>query len=312
MGIVVYPNDGADVNELLKNAASAMHHAKDCGKNNYQFFTESINEKAYERLSMANKLHSALEREELYLLYQPKIDIQRQQIVGFEALVRWQHPVLGSVPPSRFIPVAEETGLIVPLGEWVLRTACLQNKLWQESGYPHLKIAVNVSSRQFNGGRLVDTVNIILNETGLDPHSLELELTEGVLMENTEITGAVLSQLKALGVDIALDDFGTGYSSLSYLNSFPIDVIKIDQSFARNITNDRNSGAIALAIIALSRSLNLEVVAEGVELEPQLDFMRRHGCNIVQGYYFSPPISADQASALLENFLYENQVKAAL
>ena len=292
IGIIVYPTDGDDTDTLLKNADVALHHAKDRGKNNYQFYTESLNASAFERLLLENSLHGALERREFQLYYQPKVDIATGQTASMEALIRWQHPKLGIISPEKFIPVAEDTGLIVSLGEWVLRTASAQAKAWQHKGVLPMPMAINVSARQFKEGRLADTIERILVETGLEPRFLEVELTEGTLMEDTEISTVVLAELKAMGINIALDDFGTGYSSMSYLKRFPIDTLKIDKSFVQDTTIDNDSAAIVKAIIALAQNLRLRVVAEGVETKEQLNFLREHGCDEVQGYYFSAPLES--------------------
>lgn len=298
-GITIYPTDGTDAEALLKQADIALHHAKELGRNRYQFFTETMNAQALERLSLENRLHRALERGEFELYYQPKVDVQTDRTVGMEALVRWHNPDYGMVSPGEFIPLAEQSGLVVRLGEWVLRVACEQTKAWHDAGLTALCIAVNLSARQFKEKHLSRTVAQTLKAAGLDGRYLELELTEGILMEDTETSRDTLFELKELGVRIALDDFGTGYSSLSYLQRFPIDTLKIDRSFVRDINTDPESTALAAGIIALSKTLKLNVVAEGVETRAQLHFMREHGCNEVQGYYYSPPIPADDFVAWL-------------
>ena len=265
IGISLYPYDGTDADTLLKNADTALYRAKEQGRNNYQLYTPAMNARAFERLAMENSLRKALERQQFLLHYQPQVDIVTGKIVGMEALVRWQHPDLGLVYPAEFIPLAEETGLIVALGEWVLRTACAQNRLWQRAGLPQLSVAVNLSARQFQHHGLVDTIARILRETGIDPRTLEMEITETIAMQNADFTNVVLRHLKDMGVHVAMDDFGTGYSSLSYLKKFPIDTLKIDQSFVRDIHTDPNDAAIANAVIVLAHSLKLDVVAEGVE-----------------------------------------------
>jgi len=301
MGISLYPNDSEDAQTLLKNADTAMYRAKAQGRNNYQFYTSTMNAKALERLMMENSLRHAMERQEFVLYYQPQININTEQIVGMEVLVRWQHPELGLISPAKFIPLAEETGFIIPLDEWVLRTACAQNKAWQEAGFPPLRMSVNLSTRHFKRKDFVETVARVLKETGLDPKCLELELTESIVMENAEAAIGTLHKLKEMGIYLSLDDFGTGYSSLSYLRRFPIDTLKIDQAFVRNISTDPDDAAIAILIIAMAHSLKLKVIAEGVETEEQLEFLRANRCDEMQGYYFSWPLSKDAFTQLLQN-----------
>jgi EAL domain-containing protein (putative c-di-GMP-specific phosphodiesterase class I) len=263
--------------------------AKEHGRNNFQFFTLDMNAQALERLTMENSLRHALEREEFVLHYQPRVDLRTRQVTGVEALVRWQHPEFGLVPPSQFIPIAEENGLIVPLGEWVLRAACLQNKHWQDSGLPPVSVAVNLSARQFRNPELVESIRVILEETGLDPHYLELEITESAAMERADDSVVKLNELKAMGVRISMDDFGTGYSSLSYLQSFPLDKIKIDRAFIANLGHSAQAATIIRAVIALGRGLDLPVVAEGVETEEQRLFLAAENCNEIQGYLVGRP-----------------------
>jgi len=298
VGISLYPNDGEDVETLLKNADAAMSRAKELGKG-YQFFSPEMNAKATKRLVLESSLRRALERQEMLLHYQPRVDLLTGQITGMEALVRWQHPDLGLVPPAEFIPLAEETEVIIPLGEWVLRTGCLQSKVWKGGGFRLIPVAVNLSPRQLRHQDLVEVVERVLKETNLDPSHLELELTESVLLENNETTIGTLRQLQKMGIQIAIDDFGTGYSSLSYLKRFPINCLKIDRSFVADIPADPDNAAIVKAIITLARSLNLKVIAEGVETTKQLEFLRSMGCQEMQGYLFSKPIPADQATRLL-------------
>jgi len=283
IGISLYPRDGTDVQTLLKNADSAMYRVKEGGRGNFQFYSPAMNEKAYARLSMENALRRALERGELLLHYQPQVDLKTGHISGVEALARWRSPELGDVSPADFIALAEETGLIVPLGEWVPRTACSQVRAWQASGLPHVRLAVNLSARQFRQRELAETIAQILEETGLEPKYLTLELTETVLMEDSDNVGQIMRRLKDLGVRFALDDFGTGYSSLGYLKRFSIDEVKIDRSFVQKITSNPENAAITLAIIGMAQSLNLRVVAEGVETEGQLGYLRRHLCHEIQG-----------------------------
>jgi diguanylate cyclase (GGDEF)-like protein/PAS domain S-box-containing protein len=299
IGISMYPPDGDDPEQLIKHADIAMYRAKQTGRNNFQFYTASMNEQALERLRIESDLRNALERSELLLYYQPKVDVQSGRISGMEALIRWVHPEFGMVLPSRFIGLAEETGLIVPIGAWVLREACMKNKVWQQAGHPELCMSVNISARQFGQKDLVQTIAETLRVTGLEPHCLELELTESMVMTDVENAIGVMQQLKLLGVKISIDDFGTGYSSLAYLKRFPIDVLKIDRSFVRDITVDFNDAAITVSIISLAHNLKLKVIAEGVETEAQLAYLRYHGCDEIQGYLFSRPLPPMECGQLL-------------
>ncbi len=303
IGIASYPKDGEDRQTLLKNADAAMYRAKEMGRNNAQFYAAEMNVKAMERLLLESSLHHALERNEFLLHYQPQVDLRSGEITGMEVLVRWQHPELGLVYPDRFIPVAEDSGLIISLGEWVLRTACAQNKAWQRAGLKPISVAVNLSARQFRQPNLVEVVAGILGETGLDPVHLDLEVTEGLVMQNVEATIATLGRLKAMGVKLSIDDFGTGYSSLSYLKRFPIHTLKIDQSFVRDITTDPSDAAIAKTIISMAHELGLMVIAEGVETEEQKSFLCLRHCDEMQGYLFSRPVPA----AEFENLLREGR-----
>ncbi len=300
IGISMYPEHGEDVESLLKNADTAMYHAKDLGKNNFQFYTSKLDQKVLERLTLENELRKALERKEFVLHYQPLIQINSNKMIGVEALIRWQHPLLGIISPTRFIPLAEETGLIVPIGEWILHSACAQNKAWQDQGYPPLKVSVNLSGRQFKEPDLVHTIADILDKTGLDPQYLELEITENISMNDVNFTIQALQELKALGLKISIDDFGTGYSSLNYLKKFPIDTLKIDQSFVRDIHTDRDDAAIVKAIMAMAFSLDLNVIAEGVETIEQLLFLTKQNCPEAQGYYFNKPLTPDEVLNLLK------------
>ncbi|MBK5275774.1 MAG: EAL domain-containing protein [Desulfuromonadales bacterium] len=298
-GISVYPKDGADVQTLLKNADAAMYRAKELGRNNFQFYTTELNDKAVVRLTMEKYLRQALEKDELILHYQPQVDLATGRITGMEALIRWQSPELGLVPPDRFIPLAEETGLIVPIGEWVLRTSCAQNRAWQDAGFSPLVVAVNLSPRQFRQENLVERVSQVLQDTSLEARFLEIEIVESLVMHDVERVSTILGELKGLGVQLAMDDFGTGYSSLSYLKRFPFDKIKIDISFVREITTDPDSAAIAKAIIAMAHSMNLRVIAEGVETEGQLGYLRSNSCDDMQGFLFSRPVPSGEFGQML-------------
>ena len=304
LGISLYPQDGGDFETLLKHADTAMYRAKESGRNAYRFSASEMNVAALERLQLENGLRQGLERSEFVLHYQPQIDVGSGLIIGAEALLRWRHPQTGLVSPGKFIPVAEISGLIVPIGEWVLREACRQNRSWQDAGLPRISVAVNISSVQFRGGQLEESVRSVLADSGLPPEFLELELTEGIVMGNADETVEILRRLSAMGVKLAIDDFGTGYSSLSYLKRFPIDKLKIDQSFVRDIVSDPDDWAIATAVISLGHSLRLAVIAEGVEQAEQLEMLRMQGCDEFQGYYFSAPLPADEFAELLrrQNF----------
>lgn len=304
VGIALYPTDSTDVDSLIKNADIAMNHAKAQGKNAYQFFKSDMNVRALKRLLLENSLHKALEREELLLHYQPQVHLSTGQIFGLEALVRWQHQDLGLVSPTQFIPIAEETGLIVPLGEWALKTACAQAKAWHDEGHPELAVSVNLSARQLrNPANLLETIKRVLQDTGLDSLCLELELTEGMIIQNAESTITTLNALRALGVKLCIDDFGTGYSSLNYLKRLPFDTLKIDQSFVQDSTTSSDGALIVNAIIALANALKLKVIAEGVETKAQLAFLQEHGCYAIQGYVYSRPAPADEISQLLRKGL---------
>jgi PAS domain S-box-containing protein len=296
IGISVFPVDGGDVESLLKNADAAMFYAKDQGRDRSQFYTASLNQRAVRRFSVETNLRKALERGELLVYYQPKIHIERGEPSGMEALIRWRRD--GQlISPGDFIPIAEETGLIVPIGEWVLRTACAQAAAWTMQGLGSLKVSVNLSAAQFRQPGIVSRIADILETTALPPELLELELTEGMLVEDTAASIATLSELNALGLSISIDDFGTGYSSLSYLKRFPLDALKIDRSFVRDLATDADDAAIVKATIALAHSLRLQVIAEGVETEAQLAYLRRLGCDDAQGYLFSPPVAPDAFAA---------------
>ena len=301
IGISLCPSDGEDVDTLLKNADAAMSHAKSRGSNSYQFYEESMNAAALKRLTLEGELRRAMEHDEFLVHYQPKLDVPTRKITGMEALVRWQHPERGLVSPADFIPLAEETGLIVPIGEWVLRTACAQNKAWQDAGFEPLSVSVNLSSRQFEQQNLTGAVTAALHDTGLAAQYLELEITESMLMRDPEETIMILQAFENKGIRISIDDFGTGYSSLSYLNRFPLDYLKIDRAFVMNITTNPDDAAITTAIVAMAHSLKLKVIAEGVETEEQLAFLRGLGCDEVQGYLFSRPVPAEKFAELLKS-----------
>jgi diguanylate cyclase (GGDEF)-like protein/PAS domain S-box-containing protein len=303
IGISFYPSSGDNAEMLVKTADIAMYHAKEQGRNNYQFYRSSASDETSALFALEHSLRRALERNELSLHYQPQIDIETNAITGMEALLRWQHPERGMIPPLEFIPLAEETGLIIPIGEWVLRSACAQNKEWQDAGLPPVRIAVNLSVRQLKQKNLVARIEEILAETGLDPQWLELELTESMIMNNSENSIQQLTEIKALGIELAIDDFGTGYSSLSYLKRFPIDRVKIDQSFVQGVCCDPDDAAISQAIIALATILKLKVTAEGVETQDQLSFLREHQCCDAQGYLFSRPLPVEAMTRMLQQTL---------
>lgn len=299
IGIAICPNDGQEMDQLMKHADTAMSRAKEQGGNNYQLYSPIMNQSATKRLALENNLRHALERGEFVLHYQPKVDLATGRIVGMEALVRWKSPELGMISPAEFIPLAEETGLIVPIGEWILRTACAQNKAWQRMNLPPIRMGVNLSVRQLQRQTLIGTVAHLLNETGLDPNYLELELTESIIMKSSESTMAELRELHLGGIEISIDDFGTGYSSLSYLKRLPIDSLKIDKSFVQDVTTDPDDAAIVTAIVTMAHSLKLKVVAEAVETVEQLEFLRSLKCDRMQGYLFSKPLPAEEVTSLL-------------
>jgi len=299
IGISICPNDGNDGLALLRTADTAMYQAKASGRNKFEYFAPEMTARAQETLRVSNDLRRAIERKEFVLHYQPQIDLTTGHIVGAEALIRWQHPEWGLVFPGKFIGVAEDTGLIQPMGEWVLREACRQNKAWQAAGLPHIDMAVNLSAKQFEHNQIERLTKEVLRESGLDARYLELEVTESMIMQNVEQAISVMNMLKTIGVKLSIDDFGTGYSSLSYLKRFPLDKLKIDQSFVRDIEADEGSASIVTAIIGLAKSLKLRVIAEGVEKEMQLGFLRRGNCDEMQGYYFSKPIPAADFESLL-------------
>jgi len=299
IGISLFPSDGLDVDELVKNADAALHQAKADGGGLHRASTEDMTRQVAERFDLEGRLRRAIERQEFVLHYQPLVSLRDRRIKGVEALVRWEDPERGRIPPNQFIGLAEETGLIVPLGEWVLRTACAQMQAWRESGIFDGTIAVNLSPVQFRAPDIVDRVAWILEETGLPATALELEITEGALIGDAGAAETTLTRLKELGVRLAIDDFGTGYSSLAYLKRFPIDTLKIDQSFVRGIPKDPADMEIAGAVISLARSLDLESLAEGIETEAQLDFLRARGCESGQGYLFGRPMPAGDLAVLV-------------
>jgi diguanylate cyclase (GGDEF)-like protein/PAS domain S-box-containing protein len=308
IGVSVYPDDGKDAETLIKNADTAMYQAKENGRQSYQFFKSVMNVRAVERQSIEESLRRALERKEFSLHYQPKVRLATGEITGAEALLRWNHPTRGSVSPANFIPVAEDCGLILPIGHWVLREACKQARAWLDAGLPLGSVAVNISSMEFREDHFLENVFTTLSETGLDPRFLELELTESVLMKRVESAASVLKALRTRGVQIAVDDFGTGYSSLSYLRKFPIDALKIDQSFVRQITSAPDDSTIVTAVISMGRSLRLRVIAEGVETQQELAFLRARLCDEAQGFHFSRPVPPQQFANLLKNGIPEASV----
>jgi diguanylate cyclase (GGDEF)-like protein/PAS domain S-box-containing protein len=308
IGISVYPEDGEDAETLIKNADTAMYHAKEKGRNNFQFFKPEMNLKAVARQSLEGGLRRALEQEEFLLHYQPKVNLDTGQITGVEALIRWQQPGLGLVLPAQFVPIAEDCGLIVQIGRWVLQEACRQAREWQDAGLPFKRVSVNVSAVEFRDRGFIEGVRRILAETGFEARYLDMELTEGVLMEDAECTAAVLRELKTMGIQVAVDDFGTGYSSLSYLRQFAVDVLKIDQSFVHYLSGDRDDSAIVNAIIDMGKNLELRVIAEGVETQQQREYLQSQNCAEGQGYLFSRPLAAAQLAHLLRMGLPETVV----
>ncbi|WP_255352321.1 MULTISPECIES: bifunctional diguanylate cyclase/phosphodiesterase [unclassified Methylophilus] len=299
IGIAVYPDDGDSVDVLTRHADAAMYHAKNSGRNNYQFFTKEMSARVAAQLTMENSLQKAISNNELLLFYQPKVSIKTGKIIGAEALIRWSHPEWGLMMPDRFIKIAEESGLIKGIGHWVLREACTQNKKWQDAGLPEIPIAINVSVVELHHAHFTQEVMKVLLQTGLQPYNLELEVTESVAFQSEATVIHDLNKLKEMGVRLSVDDFGTGYSSLSYLKLLPVNTIKIDKSFIRDIQIDINDAAIVTAIIKMSQSLGLTVIAEGVETQAQLEFLKSHDCDEMQGYLFSRPLPADEFEALL-------------
>jgi diguanylate cyclase (GGDEF)-like protein len=312
LGISIFPEHGADGDTLIKSADAAMYCAKENGRNNFRFFTDDMNAQVAERLTLENSLRLALDRKELFLVYQPQMEIATGKITGLEALLRWQHPELGLVPPDKFIRIAENSGLIMPIGEWVLRSACSQARKWQDEGLLAVPVAVNVSAIQFRQDGFCELIRRVLYETGLAPQYLELELTESLLLSSADVTSSVLHELKALGLKLAIDDFGTGYSSLSYLKHFPVSKLKVDRSFVRDVAVNADDAAITTAIISMAKSLKLKVIAEGVENEAQMSFLRAHQCDEIQGYYFSKPLTVDKVPDKLRGTSVERASSASL
>jgi diguanylate cyclase (GGDEF)-like protein/PAS domain S-box-containing protein len=308
IGVSVYPDDGQDAETLIKNADTAMYQAKENGRQSFQFFKPAMNARAVERQSIEESLRRAMERQEFALHYQPKISLTTGAITGAEALIRWTHPTRGPISPAQFIPIAEDSGLILSIGNWVLRQACAQARAWVDAGLPSVTMAVNVSAIEFRATGFLEGLFMILSETGLDPKSLELELTETVLMKHAESTAAILQILRQRGIRVAVDDFGTGYSSLSYLRKLPIDALKIDQSFVRQISTGGDDLAIVSAVINMARSLKLRVIAEGVETQTEVDFLQLHRCDEAQGYYFAKPMPPGQFASLLRHRIPKPQV----
>ena len=303
VGVSIYPTDGATRDELIKNAAVALHHVKEGGHNRYQFFSNEMNTRARHRLEVESGIRRALKNHELVVYYQPKVDLNNRRLAGMEALVRWRDPVLGLIPPGEFIPIAEESGLIEQIGQWVLEETCAQNYRWQAAGLPPVCASVNVSARQFRNRNFVASVEDVLVRTGLEPRWLELEITESILMGDIDSIVARMEDLRRLGVSLSIDDFGTGYSSLSYLCRFPITTLKIDRAFIADVQTNPHTAEIARAIIGLSRGLNLEVVAEGAEVKEQVAFLKEHGCDLVQGYFYSRPLPAEEFAVILRDGL---------
>jgi diguanylate cyclase (GGDEF)-like protein len=301
IGISIYPDDGTDAETLIKSADTAMYHAKESGRENFKFFKQEMNDRAVHRQSIEASLRLALEREEFVLHYQPKVNLRSGIIVGCEALIRWQHPERGLLSPEQFVSIAEDCGLILPIGRWVLRQACMQAFAWREAGLPPIVVAVNTSAIELRSIDFLDNIRKTLSDTGMEPRYLELELTESVLMQNAESSNAMLLALHELGAKLALDDFGTGYSSLSYLRRFPIDTLKIDQSFVNHVTSNQGDATIVCSVVSLGKSLNKRVIAEGVETKEQYAFLLAQDCDEGQGYYLGRPVVPEELAALLRH-----------
>jgi diguanylate cyclase len=304
LGITIYPNDHLEVDGLIKNADMAMYHAKETGRNDYKLYRSELNDRSAEFMALENSLRRGLDRTEFRLFYQPQVSLSTGKIVGAEALLRWQHPELGIIGPSKFIHLAESTGLILRLSEWVIYTACSQYSAWEAAGLNLPRMAINLSGQHLRQANLTEIFKIVLREHGLQHQNLELEITENIISKDKDAMLALLSELRHMGIRIAIDDFGTGFSSFSYLKTFPVDTIKIDQCFVRDVTSDRHDAAIALAIIDLAHSLSLNVIAEGVETQAQLDFLTQNHCDQMQGYIFSPPVPAEQFEQMLAEGKY--------
>ncbi|HAU2042688.1 TPA: bifunctional diguanylate cyclase/phosphodiesterase, partial [Legionella pneumophila] len=300
IGISLFPKDGLDANTLLKNSDTAMYLAKKEGRNNFQFYNNSINQQSLKRLELQTQIHNALKNNEFFILYQPIYNLRSGELVGAEALIRWGHPAIGLLTPDEFIPIAEETGVISQVGEWVLRHACIQNKTWQLMGLPHISISVNVSWRQLKNGNFIEIAESVLKESRLDPQYLEIEFTESTMMQKSTPIDSTLIKISKLGIKMAIDDFGTGYSNLSYLKTFPVNKLKIDRSFIQNCTTNPNDASIVEAIIAMAHSLELKVLAEGVDTIDKAFFMHQHGCDEVQGFLYGLPVKADKFVKLMQ------------
>ncbi|MDJ0511202.1 MAG: bifunctional diguanylate cyclase/phosphodiesterase, partial [Crocosphaera sp.] len=302
IGIAIYPEDGEQAETLLKNADSTLYRTKEWGRNHYQFYNPIMTSEISESFTLETQLHQAIKNQELILYYQPQINIKTGKVYGLEALIRWNNPKSGLISPEKFIPLAEKTGLILPIGEWVLKTACQQNKKWQEMGLPPVRVAVNLSAQQLQQPNLIRTVEKSLNDVQLEPQWLELEVTESMLMKNTKLANNTLCELREMGVHISMDDFGTGYSTLGYLKTFPFHTLKIDQSFVRELSENAQDLSIISAIMTLSRGFNMRVIAEGVENKKQLNLLRQLQCEEMQGYFFSHPLSPEDIIKYLINF----------
>jgi EAL domain-containing protein (putative c-di-GMP-specific phosphodiesterase class I) len=310
MGIATYPLDGETTEDLLKGADIAMYSAKDAGRNTYEFYTTELRERTSQRLTLLEGLRKAIDSDEgLYLHYQPKVDVERQMVIGVEALIRWEHPEFGKVPTEKFIRLAEETDLILPLGQWVIDQACLQMRSWLDAGLPPMRMSVNLSARQFRAGNLVETVVASLAAARLNPRFLDVELTEGTLITDLEETRRALERLRDIGITVSIDDFGTGYSSLGYLTQLPIDTLKIDRSFIADGLTSRDGIAVSSAIIGMARTLRLDVIAEGVETDEQLRFLGELGCHRIQGFLISRPIPGDEILDFVSSFAAEPAVR---
>lgn len=309
IGVSLYPEDGTDSKSLFTHAEQAMTRVKNQGRNGYKFYSEEIGARSLERIELKMAIRRALERDEFELYYQPKLDLKTGEITCLESLIRWRHPKKGLILPAAFIPMAEETNLIIPIGEWGLRVACEQSRRWRDKGLPPLRIAVNFSARQFQQENLVENVCTVLQETNLEPAALELEITESIAMDQVDKGIKTMNKLNALGVRLAIDDFGIGYSSLGYLRQFPVHTLKVDQSFVKNLPHNKDDAAITAAIIAMGHNLNLEVIAEGVETKSELTFLQAHDCDGVQGFYLSQPLPAEQLETFLKRGTYKNLLK---